>query len=154
MITSGSELRSINALSSSTILTLTVRSLLMTLLKKFRCSNTVVPSVMHKPYSYFLRYSLLERLFVINNVSNLDHELIVISSSIILYVTSSARYSWIVFAAFRSISSWFSFDVPAGFADLPCKVLWRPYCTSNAFTLICHKPKFPLYWTSQPRTLS
>jgi len=28
---------------------------------------------MYSPYSYFLRYTLLERLFVIYNVSNLDH---------------------------------------------------------------------------------
>ena len=38
----GSELRSINALSSSSILRSTARSSLMTLLKKFRCYNTVL----------------------------------------------------------------------------------------------------------------
>ena len=117
-----SELRSINALSFFSILTSTVRSSLMTLLTKFRCSNTAVASFMRSPYSYFLRYSLLERLFVIYNVSNLDHNLIAVSSFITLYITSSARHSWIMLVPFRSISSQSSFDVTASFADLSCKV--------------------------------
>ena len=45
---------------------------LMTLLKKFRYSSTAVPSFMRSPYSCFLRYSLLKRLFVIYNIYNLD----------------------------------------------------------------------------------
>jgi len=116
----------------------------MTLLKKFRYFNTVVPSFLHSPYSCFLRYSLLERLFVIYNVSNLKHNLVTVSSSITLYSTSSARHSWIVLAAFRFISSQSSFDVLVGFTNLLCTVLWRSYCTNNAFTLFYHKPKFPL----------
>ena len=141
---SGSELKSISALSSSSILTSIARSSLMTLLKKFRCSNTVVPSFMRSPYSCFFRYSLLEKLFVIYNIPNLDHNRVVISSSITLYITSSARHSWIVLVAFRFISSQSSFDVSIGFDDLFCKVLWRPCCTSNVFTLFCYKLKFPL----------
>jgi len=141
---SGRELRSINALSSSLILTSIARSSLMTLLKKFRCSNTAVASFMRSLYSYFLRYSLLERLFIIYNVSNLDQNPVAVYSSITLYITSSARHSWIVLAAFRSIFSQSSFDVPAGFADLPYKVLWRSCCTNNAFTFFCHNLKFPL----------
>ena len=117
---------------------------LMALLNKFRCPNTIVPSFMRSPYSCFLRYSLLERLFIIYNVSNIDHNLVVISSSITLYITSPTKHSWIVIAAFRSIFSQSSFDIPIGFPDLPCKVLWWPYCTSYAFTLFYHKPKFPL----------
>ena len=74
---SGSELKSIYALSSLSILTPTARSSLMTLLKKFRFSYTIVPFVMRSPYIYFLSYSLLERFFVIYNVSNLDHKPVV-----------------------------------------------------------------------------
>jgi len=40
------------------------------------------------------------RLFVIYNISNFDHKLVVVSSSITLYMTSSVRYSWIVLLAF------------------------------------------------------
>ena len=65
-------------------------------------------------------------------------------SSITLYITSSTRHSWIMLAAFNSISSQYLFDIPAGFDDLLCKVLWIPYCTNNNFTLFCHKPKFSL----------
>jgi len=67
------ELRSINALFSSSILTSTVKSSLITLLKQFRCSNIDVPSFMCSPYNFFLRYILLERLLVIYIVSNFDH---------------------------------------------------------------------------------
>ena len=81
------------------------RSSLMALLKKFRCSNTAVPSFMCSPHSCFLRYSLLERFFVIYNVSNLNHNFVSISSSITLYIISSARQSWIVLAAFKFICS-------------------------------------------------
>ena len=73
----GSELRSINALSSLSILTSTVRNSLMTLLK-FKCSKITVSSFMRSPDSCFLRYNLLERLFVIY-VSNIDHNLGVVS---------------------------------------------------------------------------
>ena len=113
-----SELRSINALSSSSILISTVRSSLMTLLKKFRCSNTVVSSSMCNIYSCFLRYSLLEKFFIIYNVSSLDHNPVAIFSSITLYIILSVRYSWIVLAVFRSISSQSLSDVPASFNDL------------------------------------
>ena len=92
-------MRSINALSSSSILISTTRRSLMTLLKKFRYSNTIVPSFLHGSCSCFLRYNLLERLFVIYNVSNLDPNHVAVSSSIMLYIISSARHSWIVFAA-------------------------------------------------------
>ena len=57
------------------------------------------------------------------NVSNLDHNHVAVFSSIMLYITSSARHNWIVFAAFRSIFSQSLSDVPADFDDLPCKVL-------------------------------
>ena len=97
------------------------RSSLMILLKKFRCSNTVVTSIMRSPYSYFLRYSLLEKLFAIYNVSNLDHNPVTVSSSITLYIILSAGHSWIVLAAFRSISSQSSFDVPAGVLTYPAR---------------------------------
>ena len=119
----GSELRSINVLSFSSILTLTAKSSPMILLKKFRCSNIVVPSFMLSPYNYFWRYSLLEKFFIIYNVSNLGHNSVAVSLSITLNVTSSARHIWIVLAAFRSISTQSTFDVPASFDDLPCKVL-------------------------------
>jgi len=98
------KVNSINVLFSSSILTSTARSSLMTLLKKFRCSNITVSSFMRNSYSYLLRYSLLERLFVIYNVSNLDNKLVAVSSSITLYIISSARHNWIILAAFRSIS--------------------------------------------------
>ena len=95
-------------------------------------------------YSYFLRYNLLERFLVIYNVSNFDHNPVTISSSITLYIISSVRHNWIVLTAFRSISSQSISDVHVGFDGLPCKVLWRSCCTSNTFTLFCHKLKFPL----------
>jgi len=100
---SESELRSINALSSLSILTSTIRSSLMTLLKKFRCTNTAIPFVIRSPYSCFLSYSLLGRLFVIYNVSNLDHKPVAVFSFVTLYMTSYARHSWIVLLPFRSI---------------------------------------------------
>jgi len=107
------------------------------LLKKFICFNTVVPFFMHSPYNCFW-------LFVIYNVSNLDHKLVVISSSITLYMSSSVRHNWIMLVVFRSNYSQSSFDMPAAFADFSCKVLWRLCCTNNAFTLVCHKLKFSL----------
>jgi len=95
-------------------------------------------------YSCFLRYTLLERLFVNNNASNLDHKLITIFSSITLYMTSFARHNWIILAAFRSISFQSSSNIPTGFVNFSCKVLWRCCYTSSVFTLFCHKPKFSL----------
>ena len=91
-----------------------------------------------------VRYSLLEKLFIIYNISNLDHNSVAIFSSITLYITSSAKHSWIILATFKSISFQSLFDVSTGFANFSCKILWRPYCTSNAFTLFCHKAKFSL----------
>ena len=73
--------RSIDALSSSSILTSTASSSLMTYLKKFRCSNTVIASFMCSLYSYFFKYRSLERLFVIYNVSNFDYKPVIVSSS-------------------------------------------------------------------------
>jgi len=101
-------------------------------------------------YSCFLKYSLLKRLLY---VSNLDHNHVAVSSSITLYIISSARDSWIVLVTFKSIFSQFLFNVPAGFADFSYKVLWRSYCTSNAFTFFVINWSF-FNWTSQPQNLS
>jgi len=99
---------------------------------------------MRSPYSCFLRYNLLKMIFVICNVSNIEHKPIVVSSSIMLYMTSSARHNWIILVTFRPISSQSSSDILAGFIDFPCKVLLRPCYTSNAFILFCHKPNFTI----------
>ena len=98
---------------------------------------------MHRPYSCFFKYSLLERLFVIYNVSNLDHKPVTVFH-LSRCTWPCLRDNWIMLAAFTSISSQISSDVFAGFSDIPCKILWRSRYTSNVFILFCHKTKFPL----------
>ena len=114
------------------------------LVEEFRCSNTAVHSFMHTSYSCFFKYSLLERLFVMYNISNFDHKSVAVSSSITLYMTLYARHNWIMLVTFRSNFSQSSSDMSAGFTNFPCRVLWRPCCTNNAFTLFYHRPNFSL----------
>ena len=129
------------AWSLSSILTSIFLKSMMVLLNSSRWSIMDVPSFLWRVYNCFFKYKWFIRDFVMYRLSNLNHNLAVVSSFTTSWNTSLPKHNRITLCAFSLSSSFSSSNIVVGKASLRFNALDNPYWTNKARILTHHKLK-------------
>ena len=100
-----------------------------------------VPSFIWRVYNRFFKYKWFVRDFLMYKLSNLNHNLAIVSFFATSRNTSLPKHNKITLCAFSISSSFSSSDIVVGRASLPFNALDNPYWTNKAHILTCHKHK-------------